>query len=176
MQMRILLLVVVPLVLSTFELSANSLPDDIHEVRAFVYDYTQERKNMTLLKGGKIHSGVINKGGTRLAPKQVEALKNALRSKKELIPGAFCYMPHHGFIFYNSKGKALGHIELCFQCGNVDSSPMSLSDYQWDWDAIEKILKDLKIPVLKKDEDYTKLFLATKANKPTLWTPAPVGC
>jgi hypothetical protein len=140
--------------------NANWLPREIHEVRSYVYDYTKEERNLSLLKNGKLHKGIINDGGAKLSDEQVERLKEALRSSEEREPGAFCYMPHHGFVFFDADGKAMGHIELCFQCGNVASSPKGLPDSEWNWKEISKILGELKIPILKKDEEYTKLYEA----------------
>lgn len=144
--------------------SAGWPPREIHEVRAFVYDYTQEKGNSTLLKSGKLHKGVINVGGSKLTDSQIERLKGAIRSSKKRVPGAFCYLPHHGFVFYDKEGRAMGHIELCFQCGNVDSSPTGLPEREWDWKEMRKLLEELKLPILKKDEDYTKLY-QTKKNR-----------
>ena len=143
---------------------AKWLPREIHEVRAYVYDYTQEKGNEALLKAERLHRGIINKGGAKLSDEQVERLKNALRSSKERVPGAFCYLPHHGFVFYDKKGSAMGHIELCFQCGNVDSSPKGLPEREWDWKEMRKLLQELKVPIFNKDEDYTKLY-QTKQNR-----------
>jgi hypothetical protein len=153
---------------------AGWLPREIHEVRAYVYDYTQEKGNDALLKGGKIHSGVINTGGTKLSDKQIKRLKNALRSQKERIPGAFCYLPHHGFVFYDKNGKAMGHIELCFQCRNVSSSPKGLPATEWDWKEIRRLLEELQVPTPKKDEDYTKLYREEKAKREQVSAPNPL--
>lgn len=137
---------------------ASWLPREVAEVRGYVYDYTQDKKSMSLLKGGKLHKGVINTGGTKLSKDQVLRLKKSLHSKKKREPGAFCYYPHHGFVFYDKEGKAMGHIELCFQCGNVASSPKGLPEVEWDWKEIRKILTELKLPILKDNKAYTKLF------------------
>ena len=139
------------------------LPREIHEVRAYVYDYTQEDGNISLLKKGRLHSGVINRGGATLSEKQVERLKDALRSDEDRVPGALCYLPHHGFVFYDEAGVAMGHIELCFQCRNVDSSPKGLPEKEWDWKAIRQLLKELEIPVLEKSAEYTKLYEEMRA-------------
>lgn len=141
------------------------LPREIHEVRAYVYDHTQELDNDALLKGGKIHAGVINSGGARLSDEQIERLKNALRSQEERNPGAFCYLPHHGFVFYDKDGQAMGHIELCFQCGNVASSPKGLPNTEWNWKEIRRLLVELEIPILKEDKDYTKLYHEQKSKR-----------
>ena len=143
-------------------LLAGWLPGEIHEVRAYVYDYSQEEDNVSLLREGKLHSGIINDGGAKLTDAQVERLKAALRSRKERVPGAFCYMPHHGFVFFGREGKPMGHIELCFQCGNVASSPPGLPERQWDCDAIRKLLEELEIPILEEDSDYKKLYEARR--------------
>ena len=159
------------LLLVATALSANAdwLPREIHEVRAYVYDYTKEERNLSLLKQGKLHKGIINDGGAKLTDEQIERLKGALRSSEERMPGAFCYMPHHGFVFFDADGKAMGHIERCFQCGNVASSPKGLPDHEWNWEEISKLLGELKVPILEKGGDYTKLYdekNKRKENKP----------
>ena len=147
------------LIISSIYVQAGRwLPREIKEVRAYVYDYKQEPKNMSLLKDGRLHTGIINTGGSKLSDDQIKRLKKALVSSEPRQAGALCYMPHHGFIFFDSRGKAMGHIELCFQCGNVDYSPRGLPDREWNWKEMKLILEELKIPVLKKDEQYTLLF------------------
>ncbi len=155
--MKIVLLLFI-FVVASLNANAGWLPREIHEVRAYVYDYTQEVKNLSLLKHGKLHKGIINNGGTKLSEDQVARLKEAIRSSKERIPGAFCYMPHHGFVFFDKDGKAMGHIELCFQCGNVASSPKGLPEREWNWKELGTLLEELKIPIQKEDKEYTQLY------------------
>lgn len=159
------LLVLLLVALSSVLARGGWLPRDIHEVRAYVYDYTHEKDQVTLLKRDRLHKGVINAGGAKLSAEQVERLKNAIRSNKALVPGAFCYYPHHGFVFYDKAGKAMGHIELCFQCRNADFSPKGLPEREWNWAELRKLLEELKIPILQKDEEYTKLFAENAAEK-----------
>ena len=106
-------------------LQAGWLPREIGEIRAYVYDYRQEESD-SLLRNGRLHRGVINDGGAQLSDEQIDRVREAIRSNQERVPGAFCYLPHHGFVFFDKEGKAMGHIELCFQCGNVASSPKGL--------------------------------------------------
>jgi hypothetical protein len=49
----------------------------IHEVRAYVYDYTQEKKSHITI-GGRLHKGVINKAGVKLSPNQLKRLLKAI--------------------------------------------------------------------------------------------------
>jgi hypothetical protein len=156
--LRTILSIAVLFAFTSLRVNAQWLPDEAKIVKAYVYDYTQEKDNPTLLKSWKLHSGVINKEGAALSDEQIIRLKKALISAEPRAAGAFCYMPHHGFVFYSASGRPLGHIELCFQCHNVDSSPKGLPEKEWNWEEIRKILEELKLPILDKDEDYTKLF------------------
>ena len=161
------LMIILTLLVGVIPIFAGFSPQDIHEVRAYVYDYTQEEDNKALLKNGLLHKGIINKDGARLNEQQVKRLIKAISTKQKEQLGMLCYMPHHGFVFYNKQGNAIGHIELCFQCGNVDSSPKKLAARPWNWSEIKKLLEEVKIPIVRKDDDYTKLYLAKqkKENK-----------
>ena len=152
------LITLLTLILFTGPANAGWLPRPIHEVRAYVYDYTQEKDNDALLRNRKLHKGIINDGGAKLSDDQIKRLKDAIRSSEERVPGAFCYMPHHGFVFFDKNGTPMGHIELCFQCGNVSSSPKGLPEKEWNWKELRKLLKELDIPILESDQEYTDLF------------------
>lgn len=155
--MKLLLLTFFFLV-TTISASAGWLPREVHEVRGYVYDYTQEKGNVSLLKQGRLHKGIINAGGSKLSDEQIERLKEALKSSEKRKSGAFCYMPHHGFVFFDKEGKAMGHIELCFQCGNVANSPKGLPEVEWNWKELQALLEELKVPILEAKESYTKLY------------------
>lgn len=144
-------------------LSGEWLPHKIHEVRAFAYDYTQGDKGANLVVAkNTLHLGVINPGGALLSKDQSKRLQSALVTKQKRKKGAFCYDPHHGFVFYDRKGNMMGYIELCFQCGNVKSAPKGLPNVEWNWAEIRAILKELKIPIAKDNDAYTKLYLQEK--------------
>ena len=146
---------------SSLTAKAEWLPREVHEVRAYVYDYTQEGRNWrnwSLLKEGKLHKGVINVEGEKLSKEQVERLMKALNAKKDSKP-AKCHWPHHGFVFYDKEGVAMGHVQLCFQCSTLESSPKGAPIDGLDWKAMADLFKELGIPILKNDKDYTKLYL-----------------
>ncbi len=153
-----LYLVILSCLFPIFTSCTGFSPKNIHEVRAYVYDYTQEQDNIMLLKDGKLHKGVINTKGANLNEEQIKRLLNALDSKADKRISARCYMPHHGFVFYDKQDKAIGHIELCFQCGNADSSPRKLMKKRWDWGVLSKLLMELEVPIFNENPEYTKLF------------------
>ena len=149
---------------------ADWLPREVHEVRAYVYDYTQEYNkehqdqgilNWSLLKDGRLHKGVINKEGAKLSKEQVERLMKAMKLA-ERTKAAKCHWPHHGFVFYDKEGVAMGHLQLCFQCSTRESSPSGAPITNIDWKAMRELFGELQVPILKKSEDYTKLFLESR--------------
>lgn len=36
--------------------------------------------------------------------------------------------------------------------------PRGLPEREWDWEAIQKLLEELKVPILKTGEDYRKAY------------------
>ena len=48
--------------------------------------------------------------------------------------------------------------QLCFQCATRESSPPGAPVTNIDWEAMKKLFEELNVPVLKKDEGYTKLY------------------
>lgn len=89
--MKILSLLI--LVSSCLALHAEWLPREIHEVRAYVYDYKQEDGNLSLLHQGRLHKGIINAGGTKLSDEQIKNLMNALETASSplLLPVVTCH-------------------------------------------------------------------------------------
>jgi hypothetical protein len=75
-----------------------------------------------------------------------------------ILPGAFCYYPHHGFAFFAEKGIPMGHIELCFSCGNAESSPPGLPENEWNWKEFSALLEELEVPILGESPYYTELY------------------
>lgn len=54
---------------------------------------------------------------------QINKLKSELENyQPENIVPAACYMPRHVLIFTNAKNEIFGYIEICFTCGNAQSS------------------------------------------------------
>jgi hypothetical protein len=156
---------------TAMSLTAGWLPRPVHTVRAYVYDYTREVGNLSLLKNGKLHKGIIYRAGVELSKEQVKRLQKALHSQEARTPGAFCYMPHHGFVFFDKDGKAMGHTEICFQCFNGESSPKGLPETEWDWKEIRKLIEELKIPILKKNENYPSLYRQEQTKRDELAKP-----
>lgn len=133
----------------------------IHEVRAYVYDYTQEKKSHITIDG-RLHKGVINKAGVKLSPNQLKRLIKAIAKQplpKKILPLADCYWPHHGFVFFDETGQILAHAEVCLQCNRHRGYKILELSYYWDLKDIRKLIGELKLPIFEDDKKYTQLFL-----------------
>ena len=133
----------------------------IHEVRAYVYDYTQEKKSHITIDG-RLHKGVINKAGVKLSPNQLKRLIKAIAKQplpKNILPLADCYWPHHGFVFFDETGQILAHAEVCLQCNQHRGYKILELSYYWDLKDIRKLIGELKLPIFEDDKKYTQLFL-----------------
>lgn len=56
-----------------------------------------------------------------LSKDQINKLRENFKDCYDGITEA-CYDPRHLFVFYNSKNQIIGHIEICFECSNIDCS------------------------------------------------------
>ena len=85
-----------------------------------------------------------------------DAQRKAFEATLEIdpIPDALaaCFIPHHFFRYYDSRGKELGQISVCFCCNGVQASGASgiaIGPDQWlsaDYDKLEKFVKSLDLP------------------------------
>ena len=139
----------------------------IHEVRAYVYDYTQEKKSHITING-RLHKGVINKAGFKLSPDQIKRLTKAIAKQpvpERILPLADCYWPHHGFVFYDKEGQILAHAEVCLQCKRHRGYNILELSFYWNLRDIKKLIGELKLPIFKGDEKYTQLYLKANVKK-----------
>jgi len=98
------------------------------------------------------------RGGEELSAKDIELLRRSVFYAPPPPAMAACCIPRHGFVFYDSSGKYLGYLKVCYQCGCAiiypDAPPdPSLSWVVWDHGAIQKILEahHLKVNYEKKE-------------------------
>jgi hypothetical protein len=86
------------------------------------------------------------RGGEALTPAEIETLRASVFYAPPPPAVASCCIPRHGFTFYDSTGKYLGNLKVCYQCGCATIEPFSPPNPSLDWivwDAakIQKILE-----------------------------------
>jgi hypothetical protein len=65
---------------------------------------------------------------------------------------AACFIPHHFFRYYDSRGKELGQIQVCFCCHGVEASKSSrieMGPDQWlsaDFTKLKQFVASLGLP------------------------------
>jgi hypothetical protein len=65
---------------------------------------------------------------------------------------AACFIPHHFFRYYDSQGKEIGQISVCFCCNGAQvsgASGIAIGPDQWlsaDYDKLEQFVKSLDLP------------------------------
>jgi hypothetical protein len=125
------------------------------EVRGYGYNHvspvfdSQGRQimNAPLIDEDKrLGPSVVNKKGVPLTSTQVQHLLRAITGKHAAHPRARCWQPHHGFVFYDTRGTAVAWVEVCFECGFARTTPSVPNHWYDDMKALLKLSKELKLP------------------------------
>ena len=162
--MRIYNLIAVALLALTRTAGAESTnwpPAAYAEVRAYLYNLEGEGA-APILKQGKLNATVWNPEGVALSNAQIATVQRSVADNHPGIPRipASCYQPRHAFIYYDTEHKPVGFLEICFSCWRYRASPELPRGM--DFETLEKVFLELKIPVLDTDKAYLSLKKATR--------------
>ena len=127
--------------------------EGISEIRAYRINWdTKEAsaRNVIGSRMDKLNPSRMPEHGIKLNSAQSITLKNAVMLEHEEEPAAACFHPHHAFLFFDSSGNVVDSIDLCFLCNTRKAGPQGFA-VNWDLDAIEKIFRDLKIPIVNPE-------------------------
>jgi hypothetical protein len=173
--MRTLLFILFVLVTSTCrgQLTDTAVVDwrkiKFTHAKAYLYGI-EEQTTEYIITNGKLHASVVNPSGTPLSKEQVEkVIKVAMREIGKESDIAFCFVPHHGIVFYNGE-KPVSHISICFDCGRRVEVPSARSikdelSSERGLDVLKEIIVELGLPVLKGEEEYYKYSQSLKSKK-----------
>jgi hypothetical protein len=95
----------------------------------------------------------------KLTADQIRKIRDLVNGRLKSYPlfPADCFIPSHGFVFYN-EGEIKAHISICYLCGRLTIFPKG------NWFNIEEIagiFKQLKLPIYR-DEDEIWRYNAVK--------------
>ena len=124
------------------------------EVRGYCYDYTAE-KNSSFLHDGRMHVGVKDPKGVKLTPAQVKRLLVDVTVSHPKQTRTACYKPHHAFVCYDAKGKAVAVFEMCFGCNKFVATPGGVPEYI-NYDDLWALCKELGLPLGEGNAFYTE--------------------
>jgi len=120
-------------ILAFFSLSTPAVAGELKPFPSFKYSqvkaYNFNAKvglpecSTPLNEDGSLCSSVKGRG-KRLSKTQAKTLFAILNDPSSYKrPRARCFTPHHAFVFFNRKGKAVGQISLCFECDRLFIEP-----------------------------------------------------
>ncbi len=95
------------------------------EVRAFAFDLAQGGRPVCygpLDEDGTLCSTVA-RPGVKLTGEQAEKVVALFQQKSTFGGGSKCFLPHHGFVFYDEAGVPVADISVCFMCQMAASRP-----------------------------------------------------
>ena len=117
------------------------------EVRAYRLNWDHEEASVGITsQDGSLNPTRIPEAGIRLTAMQVKRLEAAVTGKHPSHRVAMCFYPHHAFVFFDTNGKIVGHIDVCFLCQNYSAEPHGYAHY-WDLNELRKLFRELEIPL-----------------------------
>jgi hypothetical protein len=98
--------------------------------------------------GGKLGPAIHKRSEVALSVHQIQRLLNGRRraNNRDI---AYCWSPHHGFVFYDAGGKAVAWIEVCFRCHTTKESPPYWPGF--DLKVLRRLCQELKLAELSKE-------------------------
>lgn len=118
-------------------------PGKVSRIVAVNYDYTQETSEDVVVEG-RLHKGVLHTSKD-LTAEQTKKLYSAITGTHFHMKGAMCFMPHHGFIFYDADDKIIGSITICLKCNNYRHAPAGELSKIFDLKGLESLILELNI-------------------------------
>ena len=65
----------------------------------------------------------------------------------EWVVNGCAFNPHHIFVFYDNAGRAVAHVEICFHCGDIESSQekkdTETTEYYWAQGMLSDLVDEL---------------------------------
>lgn len=120
------------------------------EVRLFVEDLSYDERERT---GATMSNpkGVLLNAAQRATLDKSVTLYRMTPEEYENAAYAACFIPHHFFRYYDSNGRQLGELAVCYCCRGI-SLPSTFreirEDEEWrfDYEAVKKMLEGMNIP------------------------------
>lgn len=95
------------------------------KIRAFAFDLENSDRpecSRPVEPDGRLCK-TVERPGVELTPAQTKTLLGLLRTRGTWGSGSKCFLPHHGFVFYDDADVPVAEISVCFMCNMLISSP-----------------------------------------------------
>lgn len=154
-------LAILLLLLGATRISAADWPGlKYAEVRAYFYNADSAQSRHLITHDGKLDRSATPAGGVILNTAQAAQLLAAINVGTKPHPVTSCYVPHHGFVFYNSWGRRVASFEFCLECLKATAEPPNAGPF-YNYPALADLLAELKIPLgpkFRTPADYRRKY------------------
>ncbi len=91
-------------------------------VKAYIYNCDSiNYDSLLIINNGHLKSDVMPVYGKILNAAQINQVIAFINSEPEINnpKETFCFIPHHGIVFFNADGKPIAALSICFNCDNM---------------------------------------------------------
>jgi len=121
-----------------------------------LYLYNLDNKGVPqIIEKGQLHESAFNPAGFRLSEDQKGRIQGAINQTRMEHDHASCYIPHHGFVYYNNDDKPVAWLSVCFMCSGYVFSPDIKVEFI-DLDELKNIIQEAKLPIFKDLDEAEK--------------------
>lgn len=120
------------------------------EVRLFVEDLSYDERQRTGVSMSN-PKGVVLNAVQRVTLDKSVTLYRMTPEEYENAAYAACFIPHHFFRYYDSNGRQLGELAVCYCCRGI-GLPTTFreirddEEWQFDFEAVKTMLEGMNIP------------------------------
>lgn len=134
----------------------------IVKVEAVVYDceegHADRLSKRPLVVRGEKHPFIVETQTRTLNSDEISQLATLLSVKHHKSNPAYCFVPHHGFLFYNARGEIHAHVEVCLLCQQGVSRPGEGLAKIWDYEGLKTFIASLGLPVFESVDEWDDYF------------------
>jgi len=126
-------------------------------VKAFAYHCDAEPGRDFIQADGTYHKGVLRPGPVTLNPEQIQRLQAAITLPQPKSWRTPCYVPHHAFVFYDTHGRRVANVDICFTCNKYRAFPGGMVEYP-DMRSLYALVQELGLPTGTGKYFYRDLY------------------
>lgn len=126
--------------------------------KAYLYN-PEDLSRIPILKEGALNKTVQDTNGVLLDSSQANNVIQIISGQGNYTPDvpSFCFIPHHGIVFYNDMNEAIAHISICFSCHTKVVVPKTTLT-KAGLTELEEIIRALGLPITYNPLGYTVYF------------------
>lgn len=128
-------------------------------VKAYLYDCDSiNYDSLLIINNGRLTAEIMPDSGKVLNATQINQVIVFINSEPEVSnpKETFCFIPHHGIVFFNADGKPIAALSICFNCDKMHIYPEANLKGK-SLDILKSIILETGLPVYDNITDYNNL-------------------